>query len=73
MLDAATALADGRAAAERVAASHGAAVAAEVVGAARPRRRLSRLTGPARSCQAGKPWSCSAATSRPISSRRDRR
>jgi len=46
VLDAAAALAGGRAAAGNVAASHGPAVAAEAVAAARSRRRLSELTGP---------------------------
>jgi hypothetical protein len=46
VLDAASALAEGRATAERVAASHGPAVAAEASAAARSRRRLGELTGP---------------------------
>jgi hypothetical protein len=46
VLDVASALADGRAAAGRAAASHGPAVAAEAVAAARSRRRLAELTGP---------------------------
>jgi len=46
VLDAASALAEGRAAAGRVADSHGPAVAAEAMAAARSRRRLSELTGP---------------------------
>jgi len=46
VLDTAAALAGGRAAAGNVAASHGPAVAAEAVAAARSRRRLSELTGP---------------------------
>jgi hypothetical protein len=46
VLDVASALADGRAAAGRAAASHGPAVAAEAVAAARSRRRLAGLTGP---------------------------
>jgi hypothetical protein len=45
VLDVASALADGRAAG-RAAASHGPAVAAEAVAAARSRRRLAGLTGP---------------------------
>ena len=44
VLEAASALAEGSAAAE-VAASHGAAVAAEAVAAARSRRRLAELAG----------------------------
>ena len=46
VLDAAAALAEDRATAESVAASHGPAVAAEAMAAARSRRRLSELTGP---------------------------
>ena len=46
VLDAASALAGGRAAAGRVVASHGPAVAAEAMAAARSRRRLGKLTGP---------------------------
>ena len=46
VLDAASALIEGRTAAEGVAASHGPAVAAEAVAAARSRRRLGELTGP---------------------------
>ncbi len=46
VLDVASALVEGRAAAERVAASHGPAVAAEAIAAARSRRRLSELIGP---------------------------
>ena len=46
VLDAASALAEGRAAAASVAASHGPAVAAEAAAAARSRRRLGELTGP---------------------------
>jgi hypothetical protein len=46
VLDAASALAEGRAAAGRVADSHGPAVAAEAMAAARSRRRLSELAGP---------------------------
>ena len=46
VLDAASALIEGRAAAEGVAASHGPAVAAEAIAAARSRRRLGELTGP---------------------------
>ena len=46
VLDVASALAEGRAAAGRVAASHGPAVAAEAIAAARSRRRLGELTGP---------------------------
>src|SRR5580704_2520521 len=46
VLDAASALAEGRAAAADVAASHGPAVAAEAVAAARSRRRLVGLAGP---------------------------
>ena len=45
VLDAASALVEGRAA-EGVAASHGPAVAAEATAAARSRRRLGELTGP---------------------------
>jgi len=45
VLEAASALAEGSAPAE-VAASHGAAVAAEAVAAARSRRRLAELAGP---------------------------
>jgi hypothetical protein len=48
VLDAASALAEGRVTAERVAASHGPAVAAEAMAAARSRRRLGELTGPVR-------------------------
>jgi hypothetical protein len=46
VLEMACALAEGRAAAEEIAASHGAAVAAEAVAAARSRRRLAELAGP---------------------------
>jgi hypothetical protein len=46
VLDAASALVQDRAAAGRVAASHGPAVAAEAIAAARSRRRLGELTGP---------------------------
>jgi hypothetical protein len=46
VLDAASALVEGRATADHVAASHGPAVAAEAIAAARSRRRLSELTGP---------------------------
>ncbi|HUB22498.1 MAG TPA: hypothetical protein VMA97_08835 [Streptosporangiaceae bacterium] len=46
VLDAASALIEGRTAAERVAASHGPAVAAEAMAAARSRRRLGELSGP---------------------------
>ena len=46
VLDAASALAEGRATAGDVAASHGPAVAAEAVAAARSRRRLGELAGP---------------------------
>jgi hypothetical protein len=46
VLDAASALIEGRTAAEGVAASHGPAVAAEASAAARSRRRLGELTGP---------------------------
>jgi hypothetical protein len=46
VLDVASALADGRASAGRAAASHGPAVTAEAVAAARSRRRLAGLTGP---------------------------
>jgi len=46
VLDAATALVDSSAAEERVASSHGPAVAAEAIAAARSRRRLGELTGP---------------------------
>jgi hypothetical protein len=46
VLDVASALADGGAAAERAAGSHGPAVAAEAMAAARSRRRLGELTGP---------------------------
>jgi hypothetical protein len=46
VLDAASALAEGRAAAEDVAASHGPAVAAEAAAAARSRRRLGELPRP---------------------------
>jgi hypothetical protein len=46
VLDAASALVEGRAAAGDVAASHGPAVAAEADAAARSRRRLAKLTGP---------------------------
>ena len=46
VLDAASALIEGRAAAAGVAASHGPAVAAEAIAAARSRRRLGELTAP---------------------------
>jgi hypothetical protein len=46
VLDVASALAGGHAAAERAAASHGPAVAAEAMAAARSRRRLGELIGP---------------------------
>jgi hypothetical protein len=46
VLDAASALAEGRATTGDVAASHGPAVAAEAIAAARSRRRLGELTGP---------------------------
>src|SRR5215469_6525523 len=46
VLDAASALVEGRAAAGHVADSHGPAVAAEAMAAARSRRRLGELTGP---------------------------
>ncbi len=46
VLDVASALAGGRAAAGRVAGSHGPAVAAEAIAAARSRRRLGELAGP---------------------------
>src|SRR5260370_27503428 len=46
VLDVASALVEGGAAAERVAAGHGPAVAAEAVAAARSRRRLAGLAGP---------------------------
>ena len=46
VLDAASALAGGRATAGDVAASHGPAVAAEATAAARSRQRLGELTGP---------------------------
>jgi hypothetical protein len=46
VLDAASALAEGRAAPERVAASHGPAVAAEAMAASRSRQRLGTLVGP---------------------------
>jgi len=46
VLDVASALLEGRTAAERVAASHGPAVAAEAMAAARSRRRLGELTRP---------------------------
>ena len=46
VLDAATALAGGGAAADDVSARHGPAVAAEAVAAARSRKRLSELAGP---------------------------
>ena len=46
VLDVASALAEDRAAAERAAASHGPAVAAEASAAARSRRRLGELAGP---------------------------
>ena len=46
VLDAASALAEGRSTAEHVADSHGPAVEAEAIAAARARRRLGELTGP---------------------------
>jgi hypothetical protein len=46
VLDAASALADGRATAGEVEAGHGPAVAAEAIAAARSRQRLSGLAGP---------------------------
>jgi hypothetical protein len=46
VLDAASALLEGRTAADDVVASHGPAVAAEAIAAARSRRRLGELTGP---------------------------
>ncbi len=46
VLDAASALAEGRAGPQHVAASHGPAVAAEAMAAARSRRRLGELSGP---------------------------
>jgi hypothetical protein len=46
VLDAASALAEGRATAGQVSDSHGPAVAAEAVAAARSRRRLGELAGP---------------------------
>jgi hypothetical protein len=46
VLDVASALVEGRAAAGPAAASHGPAVAAEAMAAARSRRRLAELTGP---------------------------
>ena len=46
VLDAASGLVGGRAAAGQVAASHGPAVAAEAIAAARSRRRLGELIGP---------------------------
>jgi len=46
VLDVASALAEGQVAAEDAAASHGPAVAAEAIAAARSRRRLAELTGP---------------------------
>jgi hypothetical protein len=46
VLDAASDLIEDRTAAERVAAGHGPAVAAEAMAAARSRRRLGELTGP---------------------------
>jgi hypothetical protein len=46
VLDAASALAEGRVTAEQVAGRHGPAVAAEASAAARSRQRLSDLTGP---------------------------
>lgn len=46
VLDAASALAEGSAAADQVAASHGPAVAAEALAAARSRQRLAMLAGP---------------------------
>jgi len=48
VIDVASALVEGRVTAERVAASHGPAVAAEAEAAARSRRRLAGLTGPVR-------------------------
>jgi hypothetical protein len=48
VLDAASALIEGRATAAEVADSHGAAVAAEAAASARSRRRLGELTGPVR-------------------------
>jgi hypothetical protein len=48
VLDAASALVEGSAVAERVAGDHGPAVAAEAMAAARSRRRLSKLIGPIR-------------------------
>src|SRR5579859_4807446 len=47
VLDMASALADGRATQEDVAAGHGPAVAAEAMAVARSRRRLGELAGPA--------------------------
>jgi hypothetical protein len=46
VLDAASALAEGRATEGEVAGSHGAAVAAEAIAAARSRRRLGEFSGP---------------------------
>jgi len=46
VLEVASALAEGDAAADRVASSHGPAVAAEAIAVARSRRRLGELTGP---------------------------
>ena len=46
VLDAASGLIEGGTTAERIAASHGPAVAAEAMAAARSRRRLGELTGP---------------------------
>ena len=46
VLDVASALAEGQVAAEHAAASHGPAVAAEAIAAARSRRRLAELTWP---------------------------
>ena len=46
VLDEASGLIEGGATAERIAASHGPAVAAEAMAAARSRRRLGELTGP---------------------------
>ena len=46
VLDVASALAEGHATAERAAAEHGPAVAAEATAAARSRQRLARLAGP---------------------------
>jgi hypothetical protein len=46
VLDAASALIEGRTGVEGVAASHGPAVAAEAIAAVRSRRRLGELTGP---------------------------